>query len=168
MWLSDEGDPSWSVGNHPEAMPVWLFDRGQKPAVYGVPAFEGMGAPQGLKVGLHGRGPRVQPDGISDPVDEQIVAETVDATAERVRSAASRRVVAVKHCLYTMSPDADFVVGLHPRHSNVAIAGGFSGHGFKFAPVMGEVLADLATEGSTRHPIRFLSPSHPNMHPNSP
>jgi sarcosine oxidase len=58
-----------------------------------------------------------------------------------------------------MSADSNFVVGLHPAHANVAIACGFSGHGFKFAPVIGEVLADLSTVGKTTLPIGFLSPS---------
>jgi glycine/D-amino acid oxidase-like deaminating enzyme len=58
-----------------------------------------------------------------------------------------------------MSADSNFVLGLHPAHANVAIACGFSGHGFKFAPVIGEALADLASEGSTKLPIGFLSPS---------
>lgn len=57
-----------------------------------------------------------------------------------------------------MSPDHHFVVGLHPAHDRVAIAAGFSGHGFKFASVMGEALADLALSGATRLPLGFLSP----------
>ena len=61
-------------------------------------------------------------------------------------------------CLYTMSPDHHFVVGLHPEHDRVAIAAGFSGHGFKFASLIGEVLADLALTGTTPHPVGFLSP----------
>ncbi len=59
-------------------------------------------------------------------------------------------------CLYTLSPDQHFIVDLHPRWSNVAVACGFSGHGFKFAPVVGEALADLAQRGSTSLPIDFL------------
>jgi sarcosine oxidase len=57
-----------------------------------------------------------------------------------------------------MSPDTHFVLGLHPDHPQVAIAAGFSGHGFKFASVVGEVLADLAISGGTPKPIGFLSP----------
>jgi sarcosine oxidase len=57
-----------------------------------------------------------------------------------------------------MSPDHHFVVGLHPEHPQVAVAAGFSGHGFKFASVMGEVLADLAISGATPLPISFLAP----------
>jgi sarcosine oxidase len=154
VWLDDARDPSWQEST----MPVWLFDRGIEPAVYGIPAFEGMGDPGGMKVGLHGRGPRVRPEQIAEPIDEAVVRETVTATVERVPSALARKVIAAKHCLYTMSADTDFVVGLHPSHANVAIACGFSGHGFKFAPVMGEVLADLATTRGTKLPIGFLSP----------
>ena len=50
------------------------------------------------------------------------------------------------------------MLGLHPEAANVAIASACSGHGFKFAPVVGEILADLALEGSTRHEIGFLEP----------
>jgi sarcosine oxidase len=154
VWIDDAGDPAWQH----DALPVWLFDRGDQPAVYGVPAFPGMGTPRGLKVGLHGRGPAVRPAQITEPVDAVIVQETVTAAAERMVGAAARAVVATKHCLYTMSPDSDFVVGLHPSHPNVSIAGGFSGHGFKFAPVMGDALADLALDRRTALPIGFLAP----------
>ena len=62
-------------------------------------------------------------------------------------------------CLYTTTPDHHFVIGRHPEHENVAIACGFSGHGFKFVPVVGEILADLALEGSTQHPIGLFDPT---------
>src|SRR5262249_16361642 len=54
-----------------------------------------------------------------------------------------------KVCLYTLTPDRHFVIDTHPRHANVAIAAGFSGHGFKFASVVGEILADLAEKERT-------------------
>jgi sarcosine oxidase len=56
-------------------------------------------------------------------------------------------------CLYTMTPDCHFVIDLHPQHRNIAVAAGFSGHGFKFSSVVGEVLADLVEEGRTKWPI---------------
>lgn len=59
-------------------------------------------------------------------------------------------------CLYTMTPDAHFIVDRHPRWPQVVFACGFSGHGFKFAPTIGEALADLALEGGTTLPIGFL------------
>jgi sarcosine oxidase len=59
-------------------------------------------------------------------------------------------------CLYTLTPDQHFIVDIHPEWDNVSIAAGFSGHGFKFAPVIGEALADLALDQSTDLPIEFL------------
>ena len=59
-------------------------------------------------------------------------------------------------CLYTTTPDLHFLMGLHPQHSQVAFAAGFSGHGFKFCSVVGEILADLAKDGATRHDLRLF------------
>ena len=60
-------------------------------------------------------------------------------------------------CMYTMSPDEHFLVDVHPRHPQVSFVAGLSGHGFKFAPVLGEALADLVTAGRSDLPIEFLS-----------
>jgi sarcosine oxidase len=59
-------------------------------------------------------------------------------------------------CIYTLTPDRHFIIDLHPALPNVAIAAGFSGHGFKFASVVGEVLADLADNGQTGLPISLF------------
>ena len=56
-------------------------------------------------------------------------------------------------CLYTMTPDKDFIIDRHPRNPNVIIAAGFSGHGFKFTTLIGSILADLALLGATPHPL---------------
>ncbi len=58
--------------------------------------------------------------------------------------------------MYTMTPDEHFVLDLHPSHPEVSFAAGFSGHGFKFSSVIGEMLADLALEGQTRDDASFL------------
>ncbi len=59
-------------------------------------------------------------------------------------------------CVYTLTPDRHFVIDLHPEHPNVALAAGFSGHGFKFASVVGEVLADLAESGRSGLPTSMF------------
>jgi len=59
-------------------------------------------------------------------------------------------------CLYTVSHDENFYLDTHPEFDNVAYAAGLSGHGFKFSPVLGEVLADLVIDGKTAHNIDFL------------
>ncbi len=61
------------------------------------------------------------------------------------------------HKLACMTPDEHFMIDIHSQHANVAFAAGFSGHGFKFASAVGEILADLAERGETKLPIDFLS-----------
>jgi glycine/D-amino acid oxidase-like deaminating enzyme len=58
--------------------------------------------------------------------------------------------------MYTLTPDENFVLDVHPDYSQVVFGCGFSGHGFKFAVVVGEILADLAMNGSTRYDTGFL------------
>jgi sarcosine oxidase len=79
--------------------------------------------------------------------------------AERIPALAGR-CVASAVCLYTMTPDEHFVIGHLPRsEGRVSIAAGFSGHGFKFVPVVGEILADLAIDGATDAPIALFDPT---------
>jgi len=102
---------------------------------------------------------------------EPTTPQTVDRVVRPAEVAALRRraaevfpgltgpAVAATVCLYTTTPDEHFVIGPHPAHGNVVVACGFSGHGFKFVPVVGEILADLATTGATRHPIALFDPT---------
>ena len=62
-----------------------------------------------------------------------------------------------KPCMYTLTPDENFVIDHHPEHANLILCGGFSGHGFKFAPVIGEIGAELALDGGSDRGIDFLS-----------
>lgn len=59
-------------------------------------------------------------------------------------------------CIYTLTPDRHFILDRHPEHEQVAVAAGFSGHGFKFTPVVGEIMADLAMNGRTDQPIEMF------------
>jgi len=58
-------------------------------------------------------------------------------------------------CIYTLTPDSDFILDTHPEHPGLVIAAGFSGHGFKMAPEVGEALADMA---SGKKPKYDMSP----------
>jgi glycine/D-amino acid oxidase-like deaminating enzyme len=58
--------------------------------------------------------------------------------------------------MYTMSADEHFIVDRHPKNPRLVFAAGLSGHGFKFATVLGEILADFVVHGETLHPIEFL------------
>jgi sarcosine oxidase len=66
---------------------------------------------------------------------------------------ANGRLLAAKTCLYTVTPDGDFLIDRVPGSPQIIVASPCSGHGFKFAPVIGEILADLAMEGEARHDI---------------
>jgi sarcosine oxidase len=61
-------------------------------------------------------------------------------------------------CKYTLTSDRHFVIDLHPEHPQVVVASPCSGHGYKFASVIGEILADLAIDGATRHSIGLFDP----------
>lgn len=120
---------------------------------YGFPELEAGG---GVKMARHTGGDQVQdPASVDRNLDEEDFA--------RVRSFASRCLPEVtgqllRHatCMYTMSPDEHFIVDRHPEHPNVCFAAGLSGHGFKFASVLGEILADFTVMGHTPLPAQFL------------
>lgn len=88
-----------------------------------------------------------------DEWDEQVLRTAVS----RYFPDADGPIMTLKTCLFTNSPDEHFIVDSLPRHPQVILAAGFSGHGFKFASVIGEILADLAQDGHTRHDISMFA-----------
>jgi sarcosine oxidase len=138
-----------------DACPAFLVDR---PALgemlYGFPD-----AGKGVKAAFHGGGEPTTPEGIDRVVeDARDIAPIRTALAAWMPGAAgSLRAASV--CQYDMSPDGHFVLGPHPHDPAVVLAGGFSGHGFKFAPLIGEIVTDLATARATPHDITFLAPT---------
>jgi sarcosine oxidase len=116
---------------------------------YGFPVID----PDGHKVARHDGGELVADPAAVDrtvtPEDETDCRSFLRAHLPAVDGPLRRS----KVCLYTRTPDSHFIIDTHPRHTSVVLAAGFSGHGFKFASVVGEVLADLAEHGSTRLPI---------------
>lgn len=139
-----------------------IHDTDRGAPVFGIQTAEGFfyGFPcigrDGVKVALH------QPGAfLSDPneVDRAVTQEDVAP----IQAFAARHLVDLeldpwigKTCIYTMTPDEHFIVDRHPHHENVFIAAGFSGHGFKFTPVIGAILADYCTTGKTEEPAEFL------------
>lgn len=139
----------------PERFPIYVFQLGDGDAIYGFPETE---RGRGAKVGFHYRGPDCDPDAMDRTATDDEIEALRDALADRIPGLAGRCLDS-SVCMYTMTPDEDFVVGALPgTDGRVIVAAGFSGHGYKFSPVIGEVLADLAIAGTTDHPIAFLSP----------
>jgi sarcosine oxidase len=134
-------------------MPVWAIDLPDDSFPYGFPLHRD-GAP-GLKLAFHGRGPTVDPDTVSrEPAPEDELA--LRPILQRFLPDADGPLLSLRVCLYTNSPDHAFIVDRHPTVPNVTLACGFSGHGFKFASVMGAAIADLATTGASPLPVGFL------------
>ena len=75
---------------------------------------------------------------------------------------AAGEVLHAEVCLYTETPDEDFIIGLHPDCSNLVIAGGFSGHGFKFSGLVGKILSEIALTGHTSYDIARFRPDRFN------
>jgi sarcosine oxidase len=122
---------------------------------YGIPPRETIQA--GIKIAKHHhRNETVDPDGYDRTVSAEDEALIRAALADHL-PAANGRLIAAKTCLYTMAPDGHFLIDRLPGAANIIVASPCSGHGFKFAPVIGEILADLATRGATPHDIARFS-----------
>lgn len=132
----------------PESFPVFVV-AADETEIYGFPVH----AVPGVKIGkYHHQEEAVDPDQMArEPTkaDERLLREL----AEEYLADAAGPTMRLETCLFTNTPDSRFVIDAHPDHPQVTVAAGFSGHGFKFASVVGSVLADLATEGATDHPI---------------
>jgi sarcosine oxidase len=124
-------------------------------ANYGFPAIDGPDG--GIKVAIHGSQTVCTPRTVDRAVHDEDLRRIIDALSTRI-PAIDGQVLRGKTCLYTMTPDEHFIIGQHLEYPSCKMACGFSGHGFKFAPVVGEILADLCTMGSTRYSIPMFSP----------
>jgi sarcosine oxidase len=137
-------------------VPIWAFADEEDSFQYGFPICEGFTGPNAPKIARHCDGEPCDPDSVRrtiDATDEAFLLRNLD----RHVPAASGPLEHAAVCLYTLSEDRHFVIDHHPRDSRVVMACGFSGHGFKFCPVLGEAIADLVLDGGTEQPVGFLS-----------
>jgi sarcosine oxidase len=133
-------------------LPIYAWAVGDVHA-YGFPYLAG----QGLKVAFHQVFQEATtPQTIRREVGENESARMRDHLAELMPDAAGR-LMATATCMYSNTQDSHFIIDRHPAHDRVAFACGFSGHGFKFCSVVGEVLADLALRGETSLPIGIFA-----------
>jgi sarcosine oxidase len=133
--------------------PGFLLDRRGLPApLYGFPDFG-----DGIKAAFHGFGDLTDAKHVDREVNLARDVEPIARALEQWMPGAAGTLREAKPCMYTLTPDANFVIDHHPDHENLILCGGFSGHGFKFAPVVGEIGAELALDGGSRHQLEFLS-----------
>jgi sarcosine oxidase len=143
-WFTPTVDPA-SVGA--DRLPIWvMMDEGT--AFYGIPHDPDLG----LKVSIHHWGTFVDPDEVDrvvGPADVERIRTFLRARMPTANGPLANATV----CLYTNTPDDAFIVDRHPAAAGVAFASACCGHGFKFAPLIGDILADLALNGSTSYVI---------------
>jgi sarcosine oxidase len=138
-------DPALITGGR---LPVFLLES-RHGIHYGFPPLRS----SAIKVAKHHhRDQSVDPDAYDRTVSGEDELLIRAAIAEHL-PAANGRLIKARTCLYTMTPDGDFIVDRLPGVPQIVVASPCSGHGFKFAPAIGEILADLATTGTTAHDI---------------
>ena len=149
-WL----DPVGGTGSF-ENQPIFIDENASGMQIYGFPAIDGPAG--GVKVAFFRKGVVCTPETIDRVVHPQEITEMRDRVSELL-PALDGPCVHSATCMYSNTPDEHFVIARHPDCTNVTVACGFSGHGFKFVPVVGEILADLAIDGVTGHPISLFDP----------
>jgi len=154
-WFRTVGDQSRAAWQ-----PAFLYDLPEG-CFYSLPQVDDAG----LKVAEHTGGSPVEDpllvDRAFDAADCARVAEFVRRYVRHATPDCTRHTV----CMYTMTPDAHFIVDRHPQHPQVVFAAGLSGHGFKFTPVLGEILAEMAACGGAHPAVGFLSARRESLWP---
>jgi sarcosine oxidase len=137
----------WSVE---QGAPDFLIDVAEG-SFYGMPSVGDVGVKIGVSAGEPTTARTIRRE--IDDAEIDFFRVTLDKYLPGASGPELRRIT----CMVTYTPDRHFIIDRHPAHPQVSFGCGFSGRGYKFAPVVGEILADLATEGATRHDIGFLS-----------
>jgi sarcosine oxidase len=148
---------------HPEhfalgAFPIFNLEAPEG-RFYGFPVY----SVPGFKIGkYYHRRQRIDPDRMDrdcHPEDEKVLRKGL----RKYFPDAGGPTMAMKTCIFTNTPDTHFILDRHPAHREVAIAAGFSGHGFKFCSVIGEIMAQLALDGTTPHDILPYALNRPSL-----
>jgi sarcosine oxidase len=146
--------------SHPSAFnsgvfPIFLWEPEGGSLFYGFPRISEAGHP---KVAIHSGNEECTPstiDRVIHPRDEMAIRSAIRARIPALNGEVSHAAT----CMYTMTPDEHFIIDRHPNYPQVSLAAGFSGHGFKFSSVVGEILSDLATIQETSSDIALFSGS---------
>jgi len=150
FWFAPRGGTApFTADRHP----VYVWEDRTGTDIYGFPALDGPDG--GVKVAFHDKGAAADPDRL----DREIHPHEVEAMRAYLRPripALAGPFVKGAACTYSLTPDEHFVLSTHPAHPQVTVACGFSGHGFKFVPVVGEIVADLSMTGTTAHPVALF------------
>ena len=138
-----------------ECFPVFIWEDAAGMQLYGFPAYGT--ARDGVKIAFFRDGSPADPDDLDRDIHEDEIERMRDYLRTRIPTLPGRYLRGLA-CTYTTTPDENFLLARHPQHPQVTVAAGFSGHGFKFVPVIGEIIADLVMQGTTELPIELFAP----------
>lgn len=139
--------------------PCWFLHDPEMGMFYGFPISNSGApeAPKGIKLGLHMPGVTTHPDQMDRDIHDSD-QEIIQYCIKKYMPQLNNQPIQYKTCMYTYTPDEHFILDYLPESgTQVIIAAGFSGHGFKFAPVIGEVLSDFFLENKSSLDLGFLS-----------
>ena len=132
--------------------PAFLLERkGLAAPIYGFPDFG-----EGIKAAFHGHGDLTEVEHFDREIDPARDIDPLASCLEQWMPGAVGDLRDARPCLYSLTPDEHFVIDRHPGYENLILCGGFSGHGFKFAPVVGEIVSELALDGDRNTSSVFL------------
>ena len=152
-WFASD-EPGWQAKN---GCPTFLYELPEG-HFYGFPAINRLG----VKVAEHTGGEIVSDPSRLSKAADSTDNERIEAFTRQYLSGVTLQRTDHDVCMYTLSEDAHFIVDHHPDNLRIAFAAGMSGHGFKFAPVLGEVLCELVLEGEAQLSVDFLKMSRMN------
>lgn len=141
--------PSGSADDYQRGrFPVWMYMGEENDVLYGMPEF----GRTGVKVARHVRyGVDDDPDTPPDSIQQDKI-DDINRFMAGFFTSSGWTLAGAEHCLYTVAPNEDFIIDVHPENPRIVFGAGFSGHGFKFGPLTGRLLAELAWEGKLSIP----------------
>ncbi|MBN8851408.1 MAG: N-methyltryptophan oxidase [Sphingobacteriales bacterium 50-39] len=145
----------------PANMPIYIWEYTEGKMFYGFPD---LGA--GIKIAPHHRGHSIDPDHLSQDVSQKEIEEMKDIAREYLGMSPVFQKSAV--CMYTNTPDENFIIDFHPEYKNIIIASPCSGHGFKFSSLTGRILSDMAMGNDTGFDLSPFSLTRPAIATASP
>jgi len=135
-------------------MPIYIWEYTAGKMFYGFPDLG-----TGIKIAPHHRGRSIDPDQLTQDVSQKEIQEMKDIATEYLGMSPIFKSSAV--CMYTNTPDENFIIDYHPEFGNIIIASPCSGHGFKFSSLTGRILSDMALGNDTGFDLSPFSLTRP-------
>lgn len=149
-WFAPDDDRTFAPGRFP--IFIWRYGTGEDDHFYGVPVVDA-----GVKLATEQFAATISPDAGRDPRAQSEAQRMFDAQVRGRLIGLNERCLRAVTCLYTVTPTFGFLIDRHPQWERVFVASPCSGHGFKHSAAVGEALAELATQGTTRFDLSAFS-----------